>query len=157
MARLVIKRNKWYGNDWINQKLLLDGKNIGYIGEGKTLVIEEVTPGKHQLLAKTILMRSNKFDFEVKNNDDEIFFELKYNYSKSKYSFFLFLFSFLNYFLLKYGTQYIVHLFRLPEYYILIFIIPFSIILYFVLGYIFFNNKFLKIDFVDNQQIIAHP
>ncbi len=71
MARLIIKRKKWYGNSMINQKLLLDGKNIGYIGEGETLVVEDVTPGKHQLLAKTILMHSNKFDFEVINNDDE--------------------------------------------------------------------------------------
>jgi len=110
-------------------------------------------PGKHQLLAKTLLMRSNKFDFEVKNNDDEISFELKYNYSKSKYALFNFLYISTNYFLLKYGAQYIIHHFHLPEYYIAIFLIPFSIIIYFIFEYLFFKNKLLKIDFVDNQQV----
>lgn len=50
-----------------NYKIIIDGRNYGIIGSGKTKEID-IAPGNHEIFLKIDWCRSNKIDFNISRN-----------------------------------------------------------------------------------------
>lgn len=63
-----IKRDSGYADVVRAYKIMLDGKAVSRVYDGRTVSVE-VPPGKHQLYVKLDIWRSNVVDFEAGNSD----------------------------------------------------------------------------------------
>jgi ABC-type multidrug transport system fused ATPase/permease subunit len=72
MARIVIVRANEYINRYRGISLHLDGKKIGYIDNADDIDFE-IPEGNHQLVAKIDWCGSRTIDFNISENDTQVF------------------------------------------------------------------------------------